>query len=274
MRNPTTLLATATLIALTGCASVNPGSAGGDSSQAASSKAETVTEGVSDYQGVVERCFGYKYGDNSYPVDPEKALRWCRELAERGSSAGQTLLAEFYYSGEGVDQDYKQALYWYTLAANSTQGQAALALFYMYFQGQGTARDNNTAFRYLARAVELGNETAKELYAGFVDEPVKQPVNDEQLQEMLKEREIVKVAPIYPLLAQQMGLEGYVIVKYCVDREGRTTNVQVVDSMPEGVFDAASVVAARLFLYRPEIQNGIAVERHGVVNKFTYELEK
>ena len=108
----------------------------------------------------------------------------------------------------------------------------------------------------------------------FTDEPTREPPDEERTQKILAEHGIVKVAPIYPRLAQMTGIEGYVIVSYCVDREGKTTNIRVVDSVPLGVFDAASIAAAQYFRYTPELENGLPVERHGVLNKFTYELQQ
>ena len=297
MRNHKKLLATAALIALTGCVAAKSDKPQGDtvnvspngpqnpqhdstdttfpeSAPVASDEPEVIPEGINDIQEIEVRCFGYRYGVEGYPAAPDKAYRWCQESALLGNPGGQTVLAELYYSGTGVDQDYQKALYWYTLAANGRQAQAALSLFYMYFQGLGIARNNNTAFAYLSKAAELGSEDARDMLMEFTDEPAREAPDEAQIQKMLAERGIAKVAPIYPRVAQMTGIEGYVIVSYCVDREGRTTNIRVVDSAPLGVFDAASIAAAQYFRYTPELENGIPVERHGVLNKFTYELDK
>ena len=152
MHDLTRIFAVAALMALMGCASVKTGSTEGDvakvasdgpvtpasgtaepdfpeSTQVASSELEIISESKYDLQEIVDRCFGYRYGDEGYPLDPEKAVHWCREAALLGSSGSQTVLADLYYSGNGVGQDYQEALYWYTLADNGRHAQAALALF-------------------------------------------------------------------------------------------------------------------------------------------------
>lgn len=297
MRYQKTILATAALIAITGCACVKPDNPGRDtvkvtssspatsrndsagaafpeSAQLTSNGSQTIPAGENDYQEIEDRCFGYRYADDGYPTDPAMALEWCQESALLGSSGAQAVLAELFYSGTGVEQDYQKALYWYTLAANARQAQAALSLFYMYFQGLGITRDNTTAFDYLSKAAALGSADAREMLMEFTDEPAREPPNEQRVQQMLAHNGIAKFAPIYHRLAQITGIEGYVIVSYCVDREGRTSNIRVVDSVPRGVFDAASIAAAQYFRYTPELDNGIPVERHGVLNKFTYELDR
>ncbi len=86
---------------------------------------------------------------------------------------------------------------------------------------------------------------------------------------------IVKVAPIYPARAANRGIEGYCIVQYTVTRKGTTKDVVVVESDPPGsLFHRASINAAYKFKYKPRIIDGEAVEVPGVMNRFTYELEK
>ncbi|QIB65146.1 energy transducer TonB [Kineobactrum salinum] len=84
---------------------------------------------------------------------------------------------------------------------------------------------------------------------------------------------MAKFAPTYPPAAQGAGIEGYVIVEYCVDFDGRPMNIRVIESVPEGLFDEASIAATKNFHYLPALDEGVPVERHGVQNKFTFELE-
>jgi TonB family protein len=50
-----------------------------------------------------------------------------------------------------------------------------------------------------------------------------------------------RVAPAYPAKAQKKGVDGCVVLSFLIDAEGRPTDVQVVDSQPKGVFDAATL---------------------------------
>lgn len=220
------------------------------------------------------RCEGYRYGERGYPEDHEQAFRWCTESAELGDPGGQSILASLYYFGLGAEQNYRDALYWYTLAANRRKPYAALTLSYMYFYGQGTDVDVETAYMYLSRSADLGNEEAQELLDLYKDNPAQPVPSEGEIQALLDKHGVAKVAPVYPIHAQRLGLEGYVIVDYCIDREGRTHNIWIIESVPEGVFDSAALAAAKHFRYQPEIVNGEPMERHGVQNKFTFELYK
>lgn len=85
---------------------------------------------------------------------------------------------------------------------------------------------------------------------------------------------IVKIAPVYPQLAQSRGIEGYCLVEYTVTITGATKDVVVIDAEPAGVFDRASIAAASKFKYRPRVIDGEPIEVHGVRNLFRYELER
>jgi uncharacterized protein len=56
------------------------------------------------------------------PQDYAQAMVWCLKAAEQGDADAQTLVAVMYVNGHGVPQDYTQALIWYRKAAD--QGTA------------------------------------------------------------------------------------------------------------------------------------------------------
>ena len=53
------------------------------------------------------------------------ALKEFRPMAEEGNAAAQLLLGFMYERGQGVDQDYVQAHFWFNLAARQGEEQAA-----------------------------------------------------------------------------------------------------------------------------------------------------
>lgn len=83
---------------------------------------------------------------------------------------------------------------------------------------------------------------------------------------------IVKVAPIYPRSAQTRGIEGYCVVSYTVTVTGAVRDPRVVECS-SSLFRSASLRASTKFKYKPRVIDGEPVEVHGVLNKFTYELE-
>lgn len=68
------------------------------------------------------------------------------------------------------------------------------------------------------------------------------------------------VAPEYPDRALTDRISGTVTVQYTVDKQGRTRDVKVVESVPKGVFDDAAIGAIQRWRYRPAQYNGQAVE--------------
>ena len=65
--------------------------------------------------------------------------------------------------------------------------------------------------------------------------------------------------PHYPKEAFEQGIAGHVLLQIEVDAEGRARDVQVVESRPQGVFDAVSVAAARQWSFAPAREAGRAV---------------
>ncbi|MDF7666985.1 TonB family protein [Orbaceae bacterium ESL0727] len=57
--------------------------------------------------------------------------------------------------------------------------------------------------------------------------------------------------PEYPRRALDMRLEGYVVVRYDINSEGRVENIRFVESIPENVFNRAVVTAMRTWRYKP-----------------------
>ena len=67
----------------------------------------------------------------------------------------QVNLGHMYNEGLGVDVDFEQALYWYTLASESDQPEAIFNLGLLYLDGNGVTQHSPTALDYFERAEEL-----------------------------------------------------------------------------------------------------------------------
>jgi protein TonB len=57
--------------------------------------------------------------------------------------------------------------------------------------------------------------------------------------------------------------KGYVVVVFDISESGKVTGVDVVESEPRGVFDAAATTAVRKWVYEPRQENGVAVASQG-----------
>mgnify|MGYP001232285544 CR=1 FL=1 len=69
------------------------------------------------------------------------------------------------------------------------------------------------------------------------------------------------VAPTYPTLALEQGIEGWVDLKFTLDRAGAVHNVVVDSAAPAGMFEQAAVSAAAKWGFAPLQADDSAVER-------------
>jgi TPR repeat protein len=60
----------------------------------------------------------YAHGQG-VPQDYKEAVKWYRLSAEQGNAHAQFNLGQMYYQGQGVTQDYIQAHMWFNLAGAS-----------------------------------------------------------------------------------------------------------------------------------------------------------
>ena len=69
-------------------------------------------------------ALGYYLGEG-VPQDYQEAMRWSRLAAEQGNTDAQYGLGGMYGNGRGVPQDYVQAHKWINLAASRTTPEKA-----------------------------------------------------------------------------------------------------------------------------------------------------
>lgn len=84
---------------------------------------------------------------------------------------------------------------------------------------------------------------------------------------------IVKVAPVYPERAAEIGLEGYVIVEYTVTETGSVASPVVVESS-SSLFEDAALSSVSKYKYQPRVENGKPVAVPGVRTKISFVLEQ
>ena len=65
--------------------------------------------------------------------------------------------------------------------------------------------------------------------------------------------------PSYPASAFENNQSGEVVLRVDVDAQGKVSDVRVLSATNPGVFDAASIAAARQWTYHPAMKDGNAV---------------
>ncbi|KAJ3095860.1 hypothetical protein HDU97_006456 [Phlyctochytrium planicorne] len=104
----------------------------------------------------------YKDGDG-VPQDFVQAVKWFTKSAEQGLAGAQCNLGFCYKNGEGVAPDPKMAVKWFLKAADQGNTIAQQHLGECYKNGEGVAPDSRAALKWLKMSAEGGNETAQRI---------------------------------------------------------------------------------------------------------------
>ena len=79
-----------------------------------------------------------------------------RASAEKGNAEAQYNLGVYYMNGDGVEQDYGQAMQWYLKAAEQGYALAQTNVGWLYQNGWGVAQDYGQATEWYRKAAEQG----------------------------------------------------------------------------------------------------------------------
>jgi len=79
-----------------------------------------------------------------------------KRIAEIGLARPQLILGWMYYLGVNIEQDYREAFYWFSKAADQGQPNAMMAIAMMYDKGIGTHQDYVLAHMWANLAVAYG----------------------------------------------------------------------------------------------------------------------
>ena len=81
---------------------------------------------------------------------------------------------------------------------------------------------------------------------------------------------LVKIPPVYPDVARQVGVEGTVELKVTVNEYGKVVDVSVLKSIP--MLDKAAINAAYKCIFKPGIENGKPVKTDTIIS-YTFKLK-
>jgi hypothetical protein len=102
----------------------------------------------------------YEMGEG-VPEDFVEAVRWWRLAAEQGHASAQYNLGYMYDTGEDVPQDFVEAVRWYRLAAEQGAASAQYTIGLMYANGEGVPEDHVLAYMWYNLAAAQGHESAQ-----------------------------------------------------------------------------------------------------------------
>lgn len=110
------------------------------------------------------------YEGRFLPKNRPQAAGLLQSAAERGHAGAQFYMGYMHDVGDGVEQDFRQALVWYTRAARQGHLEAGFNLGFLYDRGLGVEEDDQQALLWYRRVAEKGGDAqaavkVAELYA-------------------------------------------------------------------------------------------------------------
>ena len=93
--------------------------------------------------------------------DYSEAVRWYQKAAKQGDAKAQFNLGVMYYHGEGVAEDKREAVRWYQKVAKQGDADAQYNLGWMYHTGEGVTQDYSEAVRWYQKAAKQGVANAQ-----------------------------------------------------------------------------------------------------------------
>jgi hypothetical protein len=93
--------------------------------------------------------------------DYKEAVKWYTLAAEQGFAGAQANLGWVHAQGLSVPVDYREAAKWYRLAADQGHAAAQANLGWLYDKGLGVTQDYHEAVQWYRRAADLGYALAQ-----------------------------------------------------------------------------------------------------------------
>jgi TPR repeat protein len=93
------------------------------------------------------------------PQDYAQAIKWYRLAAEQGEADAEFNLGIMYFYGRGLPQDHAEAIKWFQGAAEQGHASAEFNLGVIYAKGQGVPQDYVQAYMWFNRAARRASDT-------------------------------------------------------------------------------------------------------------------
>ncbi len=103
------------------------------------------------------------------PQNFSQALNWYRSAADGGSADGYFAMGQMYEKGQGSPQDFNRAFEAYQAASDRDHMTARKRLAMMHAEGLGTQVDYGEAARLMQTVVDTGDPEAEQLLAYLMD---------------------------------------------------------------------------------------------------------
>lgn len=83
-----------------------------------------------------------------------------------------------------------------------------------------------------------------------------------------------RVPPQYPIRALKRNLEGYVVMEFTIDIDGRPKDIAVIEASPKNIFEREARRALQRWKYQPKRINGKGIEQPNQRVTIQFNLEQ
>lgn len=115
---------------------------------------KAVNQGYTPAQSWLAEAY---YSGKGVPQDYGRAMALFLKAAEQGDASSQFQIGGMYYFGKGVPKNYVEAAKWNLMAAEQGVDAAQFVLGAMYEKGEGVPKDELEAIRWYTKSAEQGH---------------------------------------------------------------------------------------------------------------------
>jgi protein TonB len=85
---------------------------------------------------------------------------------------------------------------------------------------------------------------------------------------------LYRVDAKYPTRAMKQGAEGFVVLSFTIDAQGRPTDVEILDAKPRRLFEKEAIRALRKWKYQAKVVDGKTIPQQGQTVRIEFKLNK
>lgn len=201
----------------------------------------------------------YLEGCGVEPND-KKAVKYLQRAAKLGDAEAQFLMGDCLMNGRGIQSNCPAAVASYRQAAEQGHRDAQRTMAFLFTQGLGLRKNPKKAMLWQLRSEGLDEaEIETRLAEAFPD--MANNITQAKFQGGTLQDFSLWVARTirYPDEAVQYNIKGQVVAQFVIDKEGRLTEVRILESPHELLSKAVDAALRRSPRWTPATEDGAPV---------------